>query len=218
MRKIYVFLAILMIVIPVHSVYAAPAAQSTLPIGQFPVSTLMPPPGTYVVQPGDTLTSIAAEFGLTVAYLVARNNICDPNIIFDGQVLKLRGPIHESAIPSPTNTNQQIFVMREQQKVYVFTKGLLLHTFCVSTGVDTSRTPSGKYHILSKTKRANMIDRGGVDWVMYFKGKLAFRSADWDAPFGWPSTNGSIDMRPDDARWLYHWAGVGMTVIIRDDP
>ena len=42
---------------------------------------------TYTVQAGDTLSSIAARFGTTVANLVALNNISDPNLIYVGQVL-----------------------------------------------------------------------------------------------------------------------------------
>lgn len=52
----------------------------------------MPPEqggGTYVVQPGDTLTSIAQRFGTTVAELVALNNIPNPDLIYVGQVLQL---------------------------------------------------------------------------------------------------------------------------------
>jgi N-acetylmuramoyl-L-alanine amidase len=47
--------------------------------------------GTYVVQPGDTLTSIAANAGTTVSELAAVNGL-DPNgILRDGTVLQLSG-------------------------------------------------------------------------------------------------------------------------------
>lgn len=42
---------------------------------------------TYVVQPGDTLTSIAARFGVTLESLMAINNITNPNYLQRGQVL-----------------------------------------------------------------------------------------------------------------------------------
>ena len=42
---------------------------------------------TYIVQPGDTLSKIAAEFGTTVAEIVAANNIENPNVIRSGQEL-----------------------------------------------------------------------------------------------------------------------------------
>ena len=184
-----------------------------------PTVTPSPTPvPTYVVQKGDSLTSIAAKFGLTVQYLVARNNICNPNMIFDGQVLTLQGDIPEHTVAWPTNTNRQILVVIKQQKIYVYDNNMLLNTFCVSTGLGDSATRTGKFHIISKIKQANMSDHKEVAWVMYFYQKNAFRSADWDVTFGWPSTKGSIDMQPQDARWLYHWADQGTTVIIMNNP
>ena len=44
--------------------------------------------GYCVVEYGDTLSSIAAQFGTTVERLVAVNGISDPNMIYAGQVLK----------------------------------------------------------------------------------------------------------------------------------
>ncbi|MDX2136995.1 MAG: LysM peptidoglycan-binding domain-containing protein [Chloroflexota bacterium] len=44
-------------------------------------------PGRYVVQPGDTLSLIAASQGVSVTALVEANNIADPNRLEVGQVL-----------------------------------------------------------------------------------------------------------------------------------
>ncbi|MGH2427330.1 MAG: LysM peptidoglycan-binding domain-containing protein [Candidatus Limnocylindria bacterium] len=61
----------------------APTPQPT------PTPTVPPPPPvqTYVVQEGDTLAAIAAQFGTTTAALQAANDIEDPNTIFIGQQL-----------------------------------------------------------------------------------------------------------------------------------
>ena len=45
----------------------------------------------YVVQAGDTLSSIAQKFGTTVEAIVRANNLADPNLIFVGQVLTIPG-------------------------------------------------------------------------------------------------------------------------------
>jgi len=47
------------------------------------------PDGTYVVQPGDTLYSIAVRFGTTVQALVVANNLPSPNMIYVGQILNV---------------------------------------------------------------------------------------------------------------------------------
>jgi LysM repeat protein len=53
----------------------------------------MPPPGpggkTYVVQPGDTLYSIAVRYDTTVQALMVANNLSNPNLIYVGQTLKV---------------------------------------------------------------------------------------------------------------------------------
>jgi len=43
--------------------------------------------GTYVVQPGDTLSQIAAGLGVTTDYLASQDGITDPNLIYSGQPL-----------------------------------------------------------------------------------------------------------------------------------
>ncbi len=44
----------------------------------------------YVVQPGDTLFSLARRFGTTVAAIMQANpQITDPNIIFVGQIITI---------------------------------------------------------------------------------------------------------------------------------
>ena len=43
----------------------------------------------YIVRPCDTLTGIAARFGTTVWTLMRLNGICNPNLIFVGQCLRV---------------------------------------------------------------------------------------------------------------------------------
>jgi LysM repeat protein len=47
-------------------------------------------PASYVVQNGDTLTSIAHETGVSVAQIQALNPGVDPQILISGEKLKLR--------------------------------------------------------------------------------------------------------------------------------
>lgn len=87
------------------------ATNPPLPTGQPPTPTPQPPPGgttTYVVRPGDTLSSIARAFGTTVSAIVAANNIANPNLIYPGQVLVIptgSNPPPPGATPPPPNPN-----------------------------------------------------------------------------------------------------------------
>jgi LysM repeat protein len=47
-------------------------------------------PATYVVESGDTLTSIARETGVSVARIQVLNPEVDPQILISGETLKLR--------------------------------------------------------------------------------------------------------------------------------
>jgi LysM repeat protein len=55
----------------------------------------------YAVQRGDTLSSIAKRYGLTVKELVEANDIVDPNLIFPGQKLIIPGYISPQPQPEP---------------------------------------------------------------------------------------------------------------------
>jgi len=64
-------------------------------------------PTTYSVKSGDTLSGIAAMFGVSVDDIVRVNNITDPNVLSDGQVLKIpmrapEGTPTEQAAGSPS--------------------------------------------------------------------------------------------------------------------
>ena len=80
-----------------------------------PVSTTVAPaatvppasPGTYVVQPGDTLSKIAQKFGVTYQALLAANRIANPSLIYIGQPLTIPGGGSAPATPTsilPTAT------------------------------------------------------------------------------------------------------------------
>jgi LysM repeat protein len=73
---------------------AAPVNSATAAVGG----------GSYVVQPGDTLTAIAARAGLGVAELAAANGL-DPNgVLLAGAVLRLSGI--PSSLPTTTSAGQ----------------------------------------------------------------------------------------------------------------
>lgn len=55
---------------------------------------------TYFVQAGDTLSGIAAKFGTTVANLVSRNGIANPNVIYPGQKIYLTGSSNAYTVKS----------------------------------------------------------------------------------------------------------------------
>jgi LysM domain len=65
---------------------STPASDSS------PTATATTNPGEYAVQPGDTLSQIAVQFGVTTTALQQANNITDPNSIQVGQTLIIPTP------------------------------------------------------------------------------------------------------------------------------
>jgi len=71
-----------------HLTTAATVAPTTTAV----VTTTTTPPVTYTVKRGDTLGSIAKQFGGTVDALIAANHITQANLITEGQVLVIPTP------------------------------------------------------------------------------------------------------------------------------
>lgn len=76
-----------------------PAADPTFPADD---QTSEPFDGTYTVQRGDSLVTIARKYNTTAAKLAAYNNISDPDRIQAGQVLQI--PPEDYVIPTPEAT------------------------------------------------------------------------------------------------------------------
>ena len=67
------------------------------------------PAGLYVVQRGDTLSSLAQDFGSTVEEIMAANGLTDPNAIQAGQTLIIPSLISSTlplGTPEPAATGQ----------------------------------------------------------------------------------------------------------------
>jgi LysM repeat protein len=75
----------------VGQVLNIPSGTAPLPIPVPGQPTVVPATGSYTVQPGDTLSTIARRFGTTVAAIAQANGIVNVNLIFSGQVLRIPG-------------------------------------------------------------------------------------------------------------------------------
>lgn len=81
---------------------AAATAATRLAVGT-PAPTRRTQPITYIVKPGDTLSSIAANYNISTAALMQANGITNPNILTVGQPLTIP-PADITPAPAPFST------------------------------------------------------------------------------------------------------------------
>lgn len=95
-----------------------------LPLGQVQAQELPEPP-TYVVQPGDTLATIAARFGISVNDIITENNIADANTISVNAELRIpglegvHGRLTTSVVPLGSNYQQILKTRQLPEKQFV---------------------------------------------------------------------------------------------------
>jgi lipoprotein-anchoring transpeptidase ErfK/SrfK len=117
----------------------------------------------------------------------------------------------------PTKTEKWIDVDLSEQRVVAYSGMTQVKSFIVSTGLAGTPTVQGEFRIWTKTPVQDLY--GGnraagdfyyledVPWVQYFYEDYAFHGAYWHDHFGQPRSRGCVNMRSEDARWLYEWAG-----------
>ncbi|MEE9514313.1 MAG: LysM peptidoglycan-binding domain-containing protein [Anaerolineales bacterium] len=85
-----------------------PTATPTVTLTLAPTFTPTPSgPITYIVEPGDTLSSIAEQFGVEVVLLMALNDITDPNQLFVNTEIII--PESEAQLPTKTALPENLF-------------------------------------------------------------------------------------------------------------
>ena len=96
-----------LLVLAVVLVLAGCTSKSPAPVsdrgGQYSATK-----GTYVVKAGDTVRSIAREFGMDYRELIAINNIESPDRIAPGRVLKVKPPVSVVAAGSSSAVAEPI--------------------------------------------------------------------------------------------------------------
>ncbi|MFN8473922.1 MAG: sortase [Anaerolineae bacterium] len=106
--------------------------------------------GPYVVQAGDSLSTIAAHFGVSVDAIVKANGLADPNVIFAGQSLSIPGSA-TAAAPAPatqvssTAPEPEASAPAPAPVVAAPESAPPSRLVIPSIDLDTQVTPSGKY-------------------------------------------------------------------------
>jgi len=149
--------------------------------------------------------------------------------------------------PGVPPRQKRIEVSLSRQELQAFEGERLVFRTRISSGIPDRRpqengvptiTPDGVFHVVKKTPMRHMGDGRvtadleayelpGVPWVSFFhETGVAFHGTYWHTDFGIPRSHGCVNMRPEEAKWLYRWTtpptpvserlrnGHGTTVIV----
>jgi lipoprotein-anchoring transpeptidase ErfK/SrfK len=109
-----------------------------------------------------------------------------------------------------------IDVNLSEQMVYAYEGDTVVNSFLVSTGTWQHPTVTGQYRIYVKYRYADMTGPGyylpDVPFTMYFYEGYGLHGTYWHHNFGTPMSHGCVNLRTEDAAWLYDFADVGTLV------
>jgi LysM repeat protein len=180
----------------------------------------------HVVEPGDTLTSIAGRYG-TTADLLRQANGLESELIQPGQPLSVPRAGAGPAAADPAG-QKRIEIAVSEQRMYVWQGDTLVWSWLVSTGVASHPTRRGTFAVESKIDDAwssawqlSMPDWLGIYWaggtengihaLPTYNGQRL-----WADALGTPMSYGCVVLGVEEAALLYDWALVGTPVEIRD--
>jgi len=122
-------------------------------------------------------------------------------------------------LPSSVEPGEKwIDVDLTNQRVYAYKGKNLINTFITSTGTWQHPTVTGQYKIYVMYRYADMAGPGyylpNVPYVMYFYKGYGIHGTYWHNNFGTPMSHGCVNLRTEDAGWVYNWASIGTVVNI----
>ncbi len=127
--------------------------------------------------------------------------------------------------PDVPPEKKYVEVSLSKQELTAFENGKVVLNTKISSGLDytppdeiTWKTPTGKFNVQNKMPSKHMgggqivFDPEayiipGVPWVSFFEPKtgVAFHGTYWHQNFGVPMSHGCINMKTEEAKWLFRW-------------
>lgn len=181
----------------------------------------------HTVQPGETITSIAWNYGVPYLYIVQANGGLGG--VSAEQVITI--PTPDTFLPYAPNPDKRIVVSIREQRTRVYENGALKWDWLSSTGISDSPTWPGVYQVLSHEPNAYAGNWNlwmpsfigvyqpipGADFTNGFHGFPTRGSSQllWTNSLGTRVTYGCILLSNENARALYDWAETGVVVEIQ---
>lgn len=182
----------------------------------------------HVVGVGETLSSIAARYGVSLADIKLANNISNTDFIYVGQRLRIpgggtAGTAGVSAAEAPVlatapYSGRWIDVNLSTQTLTAYEGTQPVFSALISSGLPGTPTVTGHYRIYVKYDAVDMSGPGyylpAVPWTMFFYRGYAIHGAYWHNNFGTPMSHGCVNLSVPDAKWVYDFASVETPVVV----
>ena len=127
---------------------------------------------------------------------------------------------HSWDIPEEASAgnNFWIEVNLSTQNLYAYRGNQIINAFLISSGTETFPTVTGTYQIYAKysqyTMRGPDYDIPDVPYTMFFYKGYSIHGTYWHHNFGTEMSRGCVNMKTDEAAWIYENAPVGTYVFI----
>ncbi len=182
----------------------------------------------HTVQSGETLSSIAFNYGIPYPWIQQANPQLGDTLAV-GQVITVPSP--DVLLPLPIVENKRVVVSISQQRMWAYEDGALKWEWLVSTGIDSSPTAPGVFQIQSHEPNAYasiwdlwMPQFMGIyrpvptsDFMNGFHGFPTRNGVNllWTNSLGRKVTYGCILLSNENIDLLYAWADRGVIVDVR---
>jgi len=128
-------------------------------------------------------------------------------------------PHEQKKRADPNRSGKYIEVNLTTQIEYLWENGYLRNVFLISSGLSSTPSPEGEFSILKKYE-THVYDGRPVyyfpntPWNLMYKAggpqsNYYFHTAYWHNNFGHPMSHGCINMKQEEAKFLFFWADIG---------
>ncbi len=208
---------------------SAPAADNApAPADNAPAAAA--PTITHIVQRGESLGSIATNYGVSYLTIAQANHIYNADHIEVGQELLIPGGAAPGSLeanllsppaapPALIGVGKEIIVDLSDSRAYAYEDGKLVRNVLGSTGLPGSPTVQGSFTVQRKYAAQTMTGPGyylpDVPYVMYFYAGYALHGTYWHNNFGHPMSHGCVNLPTPEAEWFYNWTEIGTPVYVQ---
>ncbi|KAB7706139.1 L,D-transpeptidase family protein [Bacillus aerolatus] len=161
----------------------------------------------HIVKPGETLSTISADYRISLSRLIAANPGINIHLIHPGQKIRIPG------LPSPGSLPYAINISLSQRRLTLIHNGKVQKSYPIGVGKMLTQTPTGDFVIINKAP--NPGGPFGTMWMSLSKKSYGIHGTNNPASIGKFVSRGCVRMYNRDVEELARIVPIGTPVHIR---